>query len=79
MNNLVKVFRGFKTLLNRVQGAKKPATKKKYEEELQKKLDAALEKTRRQFINTGKEGKEEREGNSEKIERSIKKTNGFGV
>ena len=49
MNSLVKIFRGFRTLLNKIGAVKRPETKKKYQDELKRKMDASLEKQR---INT---------------------------
>ena len=47
MNNLAKAFKGFNTLLNKIQDAKRPETKKKYEDLLRRKIDATSEKTRK--------------------------------
>ena len=42
MKSLINLFKTMKTLLNKVSDAKKVETKKKYQEELQHKLDDAI-------------------------------------
>lgn len=44
MNNLIKIFKGMKTLLNNIEAVKRPETKFKYQDKLKKQMDAALEK-----------------------------------
>ena len=47
MNNLVKVFRGMKTLLNKIETAKGPETKKKYQDKLKEQMEILLRKQRK--------------------------------
>ena len=44
MNALVKVFKGMRTLLNKIETVKRPETKQKYQSKLKNQMDAALEK-----------------------------------